>query len=282
MGKLFTSKQFVERFKWLVNDVPNKYYSGKLWLDYDKSDGKFRMDCVLSVKGIFWGFTANKNKDRGGAVYKSNGVGDFSCNGALDYCSDVSTNFKHLVAGEYLCMKGLISDKKPVNHTGIYLGNGKVFECTSCRTWGVKKCIISDIDSQGTRSYKGKKCLRWTYHGKLKWVDYSDEPQPINQVKILQTKLNEQFKCGLTEDGIFGVKTKQACAKHYLQYNNSYRIMNKWLQQRLIDLGYSCGKSGADGYFGKDTKKAVVNFQKSRHLNPDGIVGQYTYQALTE
>ncbi len=281
MSKVFTSKQFIDKLKWLVNDVPNYYYSGKLWLEYNKSNGKFRMDCVLSVKGILWGFKADKNKYKGGAVYKSNGVADFSCNGALDYCTDVSTNFEHLVPGEYLCMKGLKNSKgKAINHTGIYLGNGKVFECTT--GWGTKKCIISDIDKKGTRSYKGSKSLRWTYHGKLKYIDYSDEPQPLNQTKLLQSKLNEQFKCGLAEDGIFGVKTKQACAKHYLQYNNSYRIMNKWLQTRLIELGYSCGKSGADGYFGKDTKKAVVNFQKTKHLNPDGIVGQYTYQALVE
>lgn len=275
MSKVFTSKQFIDKLKWLVNDVSNYYYSGKLWLDYNKDNKKFRMDCVLSVKGILWGFSANKNKDRGGAIYKSNGVADFSCNGALDYCTDVSTNFEHLIPGEYLCMKGT-----KYNHTGIYLGNNKVFECTT--GWNTKKCLISDIDKKGNRSYKGSKSLRWTYHGKLKYIDYSDEPQPINQVKILQTKLNEQFKCGLTEDGIFGVKTKKECAKHYLQINNKYRIINKWLQQRLKELGYSIGKSGVDGYFGKDTKKAVVLFQKNKHLNPDGIVGQYTYQALVE
>ena len=160
MSKVFTVQQFIDKLKWLVNDVPNKYYSGKYWLDYDKSDGRFRMDCVLSVKGLFWQFAAKKDKNRGGAIYKSNGVADFSCNGALSYCTDVSTRFDNLVPGEYLCMKGT-----KYNHTGIYLGNGKVFECTT--GWGTKKCIISDIDSKGTRSYKGVKNLRWTYHGKL-------------------------------------------------------------------------------------------------------------------
>lgn len=275
MSKVFTSKQFIDKLKWLVNDVPNFYYSGKQWLDYDKSVGKFRMDCVLSVKGILWGFSANKNKDRGGAIYKSNGVADFSCNGALSYCDNVSTNFEHLVAGEYLCMKGT-----KYNHTGIYLGNGKVFECTTA--WGTKKCIISDIDSKGTRSYKGVKNLKWTYHGKLIYIDYSDEPAPLNQVKKLQIKLNEQFNCGLAEDGIWGAKTQAQCKKHYLQKDNKYKIMNKWLQTRLKELGYSIGSYGIDGIFGNDTKKAVVNFQKKMHLNPDGIVGQYTYKALTE
>lgn len=173
MSKVFTSKQFIEKLKWLVNDVPNYYYSGKLWLTYDKSKSKFRMDCVLSVKGILWGFSANKNDYRGGAKYESNGVADFTCNGGLtDHCSDISRDFKKLVPGEYLCMKGTKH-----NHTGIYLGNGKVFECTTA--WGVNRCVISDIDSNGIRSYKGVKNLYWTYHGKLEYIDYSDSPEPI-------------------------------------------------------------------------------------------------------
>ena len=274
MSKVFTSKQFIDKLKWLVNDVPNVYHSGQGWSTLNKN-GKWQFDCVLSVKCILWGFKADKNLSRGGTVYKSNGVADFTCNGALDLCSDVSTNFEHLVPGEYLCMKGT-----KYNHTGIYLGNNKVFEDTTA--WGTKKCIISSINSKGIRSYNGVNNLKWTYHGKLKYIDYSDQPQPINQTRILQSKLNEQFKCGLAEDGIWGAKTQAQCKKHYLQYNNSYRIMNKWLQQRLVELGYSVGKYGVDGYFGNDTKKAVIQFQKAKHLNPDGIVGQYTYKALVE
>lgn len=59
MSKVFTSKQFIDKLKWLANKVPNYYYSGKLWLTYDKNKDKFRMDCVLSVKGILWGFSAS-------------------------------------------------------------------------------------------------------------------------------------------------------------------------------------------------------------------------------
>ena len=272
--KVMTSKQFIDKLKWLVYKVPNKYYSGKLWLTYDKNDGKWRMDCVLSVKGILWGFNANKNKYRGGADYGSNGVKDFSCNGALTYCNDVSQNFEHLVAGEYLCMKGT-----KFNHTGIYLGDGKVFECTT--SWGTNKCIISQIDKKGTRTYNGKwsKANKWTYHGKLKWIDYTDEPQPINQVKILQAYMNEQWNCGLAVDGHFGPLTREQCRKHQLTFNCKAPIMVKWLQARLYDYGYNIA---VDGSFGYDTKKKVIEFQKSRHLNPDAIVGENTYKALTE
>lgn len=162
------SKDFINKLKWLVNDVPTVYYSGSEW---SKWNGKsWNMDCVVSIKSILWGFSADKNKSRGGAVYKSNGVADFTCDGALNYCTDVSTDFSNLTPGEYLCMKG------STNHAGVYLGNGKVYECTSA--WE-KKCLISDIDSKGNRSYKGKKSsYKWTYHGKLKYIDYSDQIEP--------------------------------------------------------------------------------------------------------
>lgn len=271
MSKVFTSKQFIDKLKWLVNDVPNVYHSGKGWSTLNKNN-KWQFDCVLSVKCILWGFKADKKLFRGGTKYESNGVEDFTCNGALDLCSDVSTDFTHLVPGEYLCMKGT-----KYNHTGIYLGNNQVFEDTT--GWGTKKAIISNINDKGDRSYKGSKSLKWTYHGKLKYIDYSDEPQPLNQVKLLQSKLNEQFDCKLAEDGIFGVKTKEACKKHYLQKDNKYHIMNKWLQTRLKELGYDLK---IDGYFGKDTRSKVKEFQKKKHLVNDGIVGVNTYKALTE
>ena len=271
MSKVFTAKQFIDKLKWLVNDVPNVYYSGSNWSKLNSS-GKWQFDCVLSVKSILWGFKADKNLFRGGTVYKSNDVADFSCNGALSYCTGVSSRFDNLVPGEYLCMKGT-----KYNHTGIYIGNNKVFECTT--GWNTKKCIISDIDKNGIRSYKGVKNLRWTYHGKLKYIDYTDEPIPMGQVAILQSKLNEQWHLGLDVDNSFGPKTTEACRTHQLIYGIKAPIMVKWLQHRLNELGYSLAE---DGSFGPATKKAVISFQKKKHLNPDAIVGKDTYRTLTE
>ena len=52
----------------------------------------------------------------------------------------------------------------------------------------------------------------------------------------------------------------------------------KLLQERLNTLGFNCGK--VDGAFGKNTKTAVVNFQKAKNLTADGIVGKNTAKAL--
>lgn len=50
------------------------------------------------------------------------------------------------------------------------------------------------------------------------------------------------------------------------------------LQNRLIALGYLAGS--ADGKFGRDTKSAVIAFQKANGLSADGVVGEDTSAKL--
>lgn len=52
------------------------------------------------------------------------------------------------------------------------------------------------------------------------------------------------------------------------------------LQTQLIQRGYSCGASGADGKFGSGTLAAVKAFQKDNGLAADGVVGKKTWAAL--
>jgi hypothetical protein len=203
MSKVFTSKQFIDKLKWLTT-IPNIYHSGTGWSTL--KNGKWQFDCVVSVKCILWGFTGDKNKFRGGTIYKSNGVPDFPCNAVNEICTEVSQNFANLTPGEYLCMKGT-----KYNHTGIYLGNNKVFEDTT--GWGANKAIISEIDNKGNRSYNGKKLLRWTYHGKLKYIDYTDKPEP----------------------------TPPTTKKYYQTYDNN---KNKWLPKVAIGSSDYAGNLG--------------------------------------
>ena len=52
------------------------------------------------------------------------------------------------------------------------------------------------------------------------------------------------------------------------------------LQQRLMGLGYTLPKYGADGDYGSETVTAVKAFQADRDLTVDGIAGEATLTAL--
>lgn len=54
----------------------------------------------------------------------------------------------------------------------------------------------------------------------------------------------------------------------------------KQLQQKLIQLGYDLGTSGADGIFGQYTFNAIEHFQAKVSLTTDGIAGPQTLAAI--
>ena len=133
-----------------------------------------------------------------------------------------------------------------------------------------------------------------------------------NDIKAVQNKLNSLgYNCG-TADGYYGNDTKNAVVKFQsakgidadgivgpttwnLLFNNSSnggsynRILKvtsplmygddvRDVQNKLNSLGYNCGT--ADGYYGNDTKNAVVKFQSAKGLTADGEVGPATWNAL--
>jgi len=56
----------------------------------------------------------------------------------------------------------------------------------------------------------------------------------------------------------------------------------KRVQEALHELGYDLGKWGPDGWYGTDTRDAVVAFQKKEGLKVDGKVGRETWAKLDE
>lgn len=124
-------------------------------------------DCVGLIKGILWGWSGNRAKSYGGAVYQANGVPDSSANTIFKKCTEQSSDFSNVEVGEAVWMDG---------HIGIYVGNGLVVEATNKWKDGVQitACNCSKM---------GYNRRDWTKHGKLPYVEYVDEKPTQNIVE---------------------------------------------------------------------------------------------------
>ena len=94
-------------------------------------------------------------------------------------------------------------------------------------------------------------------------------------IRRLQQECNNQGFSKQNVDGIPGPATLAGCPT--LKKGASGNI-TKLLQEKLVKLGYST--NGVDGIFGSGTYSAVREFQKTRGLSADGIVGQNTWRKL--
>lgn len=94
-------------------------------------------------------------------------------------------------------------------------------------------------------------------------------------VRRLQQECNNQGFSKQSVDGIAGPSTLAGCPT--LRKGASGNI-TKLLQEKLVKLGYNT--NGVDGIFGSGTYSAVREFQKTRGLSADGIVGQNTWRKL--
>lgn len=142
--------------------------------------GYFGFDCVNLIKGILWGWNGDTSKYYGGAVYPNSEdvisgtvIPDTSANSLIGICTSVSTDFSKIVPGEAVWITG---------HIGIYIGDGKVVECTP--SWE-NKVQITALGNIGP--IIGLHSRIWTKHGKIPWVNYDVKqkrtwPQILNAV----------------------------------------------------------------------------------------------------
>lgn len=113
-------------------------------------------DCVGLIKGILWGWEADRSQSFGGAKYRSNNVPDISANTMAKQCLNRQTSMKNILPGEAVYMDG---------HIGVYVGDNKVVESTL--TGKYDGVVITSLEER-----------KWTGHGKLPWVSY-EETSPL-------------------------------------------------------------------------------------------------------
>lgn len=94
-------------------------------------------------------------------------------------------------------------------------------------------------------------------------------------IRRLQNECNIQGFSSQKVDGIAGPNTLKGCP---MLRKGAQGNITKLLQEKLVSLGYST--NGVDGIFGSGTYSAVREFQKTRGLSSDGIVGQNTWRKL--
>lgn len=128
----------------------------------------FAFDCVCFVKGILWGWDADKDAIYGGAKYASNGVPDATIRMLLNsHCTEVTNDFSKIEVGEFIVMDG---------HCGVYIGNGMAVEATPAWEDGVQITEVWNISKTTSRG------RFWVSHGKLKVVDYV---KPVDNSDVL-------------------------------------------------------------------------------------------------
>lgn len=132
-------------------------------------NGYFGFDCVNLLKAILWGWNGEASKPYGGAAYASNGVPDVSADGMITKCTDVSTDFSDIVPGEAVWLPG---------HIGVYIGGGKVIECTPIWKNGVQVSACLNIGA-----IAGLNGRSWTKHGKLPYITYEVEESPVQEAE---------------------------------------------------------------------------------------------------
>lgn len=162
------------------------------------STDTFGFDCVGLIKGVLWGWNGDTEKIYGGAEYASNGVPDINADAMIAKCKDISTDFSSVDIGEAVWIPG---------HIGVYIGDGKVVECSPQWRNGVQ------ITSK----------RQWAKHGKLPYIKYTSKGESTvsveldvlrsgsrgEQVKTLQ-RLLVGFGFDLKIDGAFGTMTDRA------------------------------------------------------------------------
>ena len=171
------------------------------------------------------------------------------------------------------------------NNRGVKAGTGfYVIRRTKAKSMLIEVCFV---DTEDANKYLevGYKAIAEAIADALDKhivIDSVSTTKPIattvkvdDWVKRLQQECNNQGFSKQNVDGIPGPATLAGCP---VIRKGAKGNITKLLQEKLVKLGYNT--NGIDGIFGSGTYSAVREFQKTRGLSIDGIVGQNTWRKL--
>ena len=169
--------------------------------------------------------------------------------------------------------------------------DGQITEKTEANAVELVKYLMSKYNisvSNVVRHYDASRkiCPNWSANNWNRWTSFKSKltgstinvtvaTNKNNWITRLQEECNKQGYSNQKVDGIAGSNTLAGCPT--LRRGATGNI-TKLLQERLVTLGYNT--NGIDGIFGNGTFCGVREFQKTRGLSSDGVVGQNTWRKL--
>ena len=139
-------------------------------------------------------------------------------------------------------------------------------------------CKMFGIDPMGTISYNGLQVPTIIDHTGSHSLglgsNHGDVQHWSRKYDMTMENVRNDVAAILAAEGI-----TQPSAKIGLTKGDSGDTV-KTMQTMLIACGYSCGSTGADGDFGKNTLASLIAFQSAHGLTADGVYGDETRTAL--
>ena len=143
-------------------------------------------------------------------------------------------------------------------------------------------CRMFGIDPKGTISYKGLSVPTIIDHSGSHSLGLGSNHADIQHWSRKYGKTMENARNDvaaiLAGDGTAVTSVETATDTNLKKGAKGEAV--KTMQTMLIACGYSCGGTGADGDFGKNTDAALRAFQKDNDLTVDGIYGPASKVAL--
>ncbi|MCD3351776.1 N-acetylmuramoyl-L-alanine amidase [Clostridium botulinum] len=159
----------------------------------------------------------------------------------------------------------------------IYGGKGKEYASR------VEENLAEIFKSRGIKSKKGQNGDYLYVIRNTKMPTILNEFGFIDNLGDSQKLKREDIRQKCAEAVVFGIchesKISNATLKRLLkltqpmQYGDDVKLVQTYLNKQ----GYYCN---IDGWYGSNTKKAIMNFQNRNGLSVDGIVGNNTWDAL--
>lgn len=261
---MIKASALVEKFKQALSEKWG-YIWGTAGIPWTQARQTQKVNYMITKYGAKWQKNADAKADNyyNTALYGSKWIGHTvaDCSGlfawAFKQLGGAIAHGSNSIYDRYCSKKGKITDavrKSMLPGTAVFVDHSG--NKSHIGLFIGNNTVIEAASTQAGVCTSKLNTSKWTYYGLLKGVEYPEEaPQ---------------------EDPPSGDESLPTLRKGD---KGEYVTL---LQTKLVNKGYSVGSYGIDGDFGSATKKAVQQFQRDNGLDPDGVVGSRTWEALND